>query len=74
MAAAIELLNPNRQWNIGSKGQLNQLDVNGNLSVANDLSVNNNIQTYKITVDELTINNTLNVTSSIFLSETSGLL
>lgn len=43
MATAIELLNPNRQWNIGSKGQLNQLDVNGNLSVANDLSVNNNL-------------------------------
>ena len=32
MATAIEFLNPNRQWYIGSKGQLKQLDVNGNLS------------------------------------------
>jgi hypothetical protein len=40
MAGAIELLNPNRQWNIGSKGQLYRLDVSGDININNNGSLN----------------------------------
>ena len=58
----IELLNPNRKWKIGHKGQLKELDISGILNISGDLHYTNKITGYDLDLyGDVSLNENLNV-------------
>ena len=57
----LELLNPNRNWSIGTHGQLNFVNISGDLSAininVNDISVNEVLKATSALIDNAIFNN-----------------
>ena len=70
MTNYLEFLNPNRKWSMGNHGQLQYVNVSGDLSVNNiitsDISINNSLNSRHAIIDTALFKNI--TVSEIFTS------